>query len=147
MCCCYALGANEVGSAFLAGEDDQEPRGLVTQIAAVVPRVGHLGETLAGLESVSTMALHLDGERAIKHVDEERNWMHVASDLATRRHLGEHSDQLILTLGKSDWLAGERCRRLKNGCELQPDGSMLLRLCVQGNSPKQRKRRDKEKAR
>ena len=73
--------------------------------------------------------------------------MHVASDLATRRHLREHGDQLILTLREPDLLTRECCRRLKNGCELQPDGSMLLRLCVQGSGPKQRQRRDKEQAR
>ena len=121
---------------------------LVTQISAVVPGVGHLGETLTSLESVCPMALHLDGERALEHVDEERHGMHVASNLTTRRHLCEHSNQLILTLGEPDRLTGEGCRRLKNGCELQPNRVHAVAAApFKAAAPKQRQRRDKEQAR
>ena len=93
-----------------------------------MPDVGHLGETLPSVESMCPMTLHLDGERALEHVDEERHGMHVASNLTTRRHLCEHSNQLVLPLGEADRLTGEGRRRLKNGRQLQPDRSMLLRL-------------------
>ena len=125
---CCVSGANEVGSTFLAGKDDQESRGLVTQIAAVVPGVGHLGEALTSLESVRPMALHLDGERTLEHVDENGYGMHVAPNLATRRHLGDHGDQLVLALREPDGLPAKCRRRLKNGRELESDGTLLLRL-------------------
>src|SRR5687768_9341247 len=60
------------GRAFLTCEDDQEPHRPVAEIAAVVPEIHDIHESLAGAERTRSVSFHFDGQRPFEDVRKEQ---------------------------------------------------------------------------
>src|SRR5439155_79580 len=65
-------------------KDDQQFCRRRPVVLAIVPCVDDLEERITSLVAASRATIHLDVDRSPKHIDERREWMHVAACFAPR---------------------------------------------------------------
>src|SRR6266849_8002793 len=81
------LRAHQARLPVHANKDHQQLRRRHPVVLAIVPGVDDLEERIASFVAASCAALHLDVDRSLEHIDERREWMHVATCFTPRADL------------------------------------------------------------